>query len=490
MREKFRSYSKLFLFIALVAAFAWSVSPVGAEEPSDSWCRPHCMPPTPTATSTRVPTDTPTPTATFTPTPVLEACQVTAVIFGRESYVVGDTIDVTVRVADSQGTPLVGANVAAEVSREPLQSQASTGFGLIDRAGDYDGTYDNTENPGIYTFNFTVSDVTGERFLPCNGSAEVRVDTDATATPTPTVPITATVTPTGTPPTNTPTPTPALVTIPDRLETTLCSLRDTMQIRVENAVNLAVVEMEISYDPAVIQVIDADDARRGVQVRPDSVFSTDSIFTNDVDTDRGIIQFGAGVIGVPVINGSNPLIAIDWRPQRVGTSTVTIESLTLTDSNGQTINAPVLSGVVDVQFVPNCLNGSVALESRSSHGNVLVTNSAGDQTTTLPDGSFAIPASDSLTIEHPSFIAAQTDVTRALAASTEGRPVTLQPITLPAGDVNGDNVVNILDMAHLARYYGTNNSSADLNGDGQVNVFDLVLCAGNYGQQGPIISNQ
>lgn len=489
MREKLRTYSKFFLLIALVAAFAWSVAPAGAqEEPGDAWCRPRCVPPTATATAT--PTNTPLPTDT--PTPELLACQVTAVVFDRESYLVGDTIRVTVRVADSAGTPLVGANVNSEVTREPLQSQAATGFGLVDRAGDYDGVYTNTVSSGYYTFNFTVSDVTGERFLPCTGSAEVLVDALPTATPTNTPSPTPTNTPSPTPTaTFTPTPTPALVTIPDRLETTLCSLRDTMQIRVDNVVNLAVVEMEITYDPAVIQVIDADAAQRGVQVRVDSVFDVDSIFTNEVDTTRGIISFGAGVIGVPVINGSSPLIAIDWRPQRVGSSAVTITSLTLTDAGGQTISAPVLSGEVVVNFVPNCLSGSVALEGRSEHGGVTVTNAEGDQTTTLPDGSYAIPASSSLTFEHAGFVPAQADLSQqTLSAAAAGQQITLQRVTLPAGDVNGDRVVNILDMAYLARHYGTSDRLADLNGDGKVDVLDLALCAKNYWKQGPVVSNQ
>ncbi len=290
-------------------------------------------------------------------------------------------------------------------------------------------------------------------------------------------------------PPTTPTPTPALVTIPDRLETTLCSLRDTMQIQVQNVANLAVVEMEITYDPAIIQVIDADAARSGVQVRVDTVFDVDDIFTNEVDTARGIIRFGAGVIGEPVINGSSGLIAIDWRPQRVGSSAVTIQSLTLTNAAGQPINTPVLNGEVVVGFVPNCLTGTVALEGRSAHGGVTVTNAEGDRTTTLPDGAFSIPASNSLSLEHPGFVPAQVDLTQILAAVGE-QQITLQRVTLPAGDINGDNTVNILDMAYLARHYGTSNPLADLNGDGTVNILDLALCAKNYWQQGPVISSQ
>jgi hypothetical protein len=59
-------------------------------------------------------------------------------------------------------------------------------------------------------------------------------------------------------------------------------------------------------------------------------------------------------------------------------------------------------------------------------------------------------------------------------------------ITLLAGDINADNLIDIFDLAHMARFYGSSDSQADLNGDGTVSILDLVLAAGNYGQRGPL----
>ena len=44
-------------------------------------------------------------------------------------------------------------------------------------------------------------------------------------------------------------------------------------------------------------------------------------------------------------------------------------------------------------------------------------------------------------------------------------------------DLNGDGIVNILDLTIIARALGTDDSAADVNGDGFVNVFDLVFVA-------------
>ena len=47
-------------------------------------------------------------------------------------------------------------------------------------------------------------------------------------------------------------------------------------------------------------------------------------------------------------------------------------------------------------------------------------------------------------------------------------------------DVNGDSIVNILDLTLVAQAFGTDNRNADVNGDGVVNVFDLVVVANQF----------
>ncbi|MCB0167313.1 MAG: hypothetical protein KDI79_23995, partial [Anaerolineae bacterium] len=330
------------------------------------------------------PTKTPTPHTTYTPTAtptrVLEECQVTAVIFDQESYMQGQTMAITVRVAFANGNPLAGAKVVADVTRRDFDnvvSEAATGFGLIDRTGDYDGSYDQTDTPGFYDFKFTVSDPVGGRFLPCMATATVQVDPVDTPTPTftptstgtptdtptatftPTLTGTITATPTFTPtPTDTPTPTPTpqdgtIVEVePDNLETTLCSLQETVAINVAEVTNLLKVELEVSYDPTVIQVIDGDAGQRGVQVRVGNIFATGNITRNEVDTSNGRIYFTATRLSGYTQSIPDGLIAIDWRPQRVGSSAITLERVVLTDTNGQEINAEINDGGITVNFVP------------------------------------------------------------------------------------------------------------------------------------------
>ena len=53
------------------------------------------------------------------------------------------------------------------------------------------------------------------------------------------------------------------------------------------------------------------------------------------------------------------------------------------------------------------------------------------------------------------------------------------PPVLP-GDINGDGIVNILDLTLVAQAFGTDSAAADVNADGVVNVFDLVFVANQF----------
>ena len=46
--------------------------------------------------------------------------------------------------------------------------------------------------------------------------------------------------------------------------------------------------------------------------------------------------------------------------------------------------------------------------------------------------------------------------------------------------MNGDGIVNILDLTIIAQGFGTDGLEADVNGDGVVNVFDLVFVANQF----------
>ena len=105
------------------------------------------------------------------------------------------------------------------------------------------------------------------------------------------------------------------------------------------------------------------------------------------------------------------------------------------------------------------------------------TNPDGTFTLTAPAGTYKAVASAN------GFLSAQASV-----PLTSGATTTLTSINLPAGDIDGNGVIDQFDALSIGMNYNAAQPSvADLNNDGIINVLDLEALAGNYRKTGPIV---
>ncbi|MFF2876379.1 S8 family serine peptidase [Gottfriedia sp. NPDC057991] len=58
-----------------------------------------------------------------------------------------------------------------------------------------------------------------------------------------------------------------------------------------------------------------------------------------------------------------------------------------------------------------------------------------------------------------------------------------------AGDVNGDNVIDIMDALYIQTYWNTNKREADINADGTVDAKDMAFVKNNYLMKNPSIQD-
>ena len=71
---------------------------------------------------------------------------------------------------------------------------------------------------------------------------------------------------------------------------------------------------------------------------------------------------------------------------------------------------------------------------------------------------------------------------------TAGNTGTMPTISLLAGDIDGNNVIDQLDALTIGMNYNASSpAAADLNNDGVINVLDLELLARNYRATGPVV---
>lgn len=74
------------------------------------------------------------------------------------------------------------------------------------------------------------------------------------------------------------------------------------------------------------------------------------------------------------------------------------------------------------------------------------------------------------------------------AVLTADATTTMSPVTLLAGDIDGNGVIDQFDAMTIGMSYNASDpAAADLNDDGVINVLDLELLAANYRLTGPIV---
>jgi len=153
-----------------------------------------------------------------------------------------------------------------------------------------------------------------------------------------------------------------------------------------------------------------------------------------------------------------------------------------------TIVSPTVTTAPSLSPTPSGNNGAVAGQILASEP---VTVNVYDSNSTLVgtietdvDGRFRLevaPGTYTVVAVESGFLSAQGTVTL-----TTGNTIILPPITLLAGDIDGNDVIDQFDALTIGMNYNTSTpTAADLNDDGIINVLDLELLAKNYRETGP-----
>ena len=279
------------------------------------------------------------------------------------------------------------------------------------------------------------------------------------------------------------------------------------------------IEFVITFDPTLVQVMDADPTAPGVQIGLGTCFAGKDYFIgrNWVNNDDGRIEFAVTLYQPAFpIEGCCSAASITWRALVAGWSPIHFESSKLVDYEGIPIGHYTLDGSVGSDTRPP-ICGRVKLQGRSDDELqdtlVILTeepclpsiqsaeagqavpqaiNIIPDMPYTYTDrqGCFKIIPYDNphdyrcLVVFHHGYLVGQ----QALPRGGFSGPHHLGVIRLLGGDVTEDDVVNIFDLVKVASHIspGPYDEVADINDDGIVDISDLAITAGNFGKCGPI----
>ncbi len=132
-----------------------------------------------------------------------------------------------------------------------------------------------------------------------------------------------------------------------------CNENTTVSVMINNVEDLFGVDFKISYDPNVVDVVDADGGNPGTQIQqgtfPDVSGGQGLVQVNSVDVGTGTISYAATLINPsPAQDGSGPAAQITFTGKANGTTDVELVAVLLSDNLARPIQAVPIDGKITV----------------------------------------------------------------------------------------------------------------------------------------------
>jgi len=234
-------------------------------------------------------------------------------------------------------------------------------------------------------------------------------------------------------------------------------------------------EFTCTYDPAFLEVSGITDA---------DLFGADAVMIVNGPANGSFLVAIAGSNGDKAIT-SGPAFTFSAKALQQGQATVIC---TARVSAGDQILTTILSnpGSLNVTVPIGALAGDVTASKPVTVNVYNADSSLAGTVAANPDGTFTLalaPGTYTAIASAEGFLDAQ-----GAPVITSGNTTTLSTISLLAGDIDNNDVIDQFDALTIGMGYNTGvPAAADLNNDGTINVLDLELLAANYNQSGSLV---
>lgn len=123
----------------------------------------------------------------------------------------------------------------------------------------------------------------------------------------------------------------------------------TVDIRIENVTGLYGAEVHLTFDSALLEVVDADQATDGIQILAGSFLKPEVVPQNEVDLAGGKIDFAVSqMLPSEAVTGSGVLATVTFKGKAAGTSDVNFTNVLLANQSGNPIDAATQGGTVTI----------------------------------------------------------------------------------------------------------------------------------------------
>ena len=231
-------------------------------------------------------------------------------------------------------------------------------------------------------------------------------------------------------------------------------------------------------------------------IQVSGLFGTDPVFAFNDSQNGNFIVAIAGSNGNKItsdgtaftfsVSALNPGQSTIECTARVSTGDDTLTSISsISDVVTVLDNSPTAIAATATPILPPTLTGQVIAKKTVTVSLLNADSSLAATTTTNSDGTFSLtadPGSYLVIASAEGYLNSQGTVTLA-----DGVLTTLPPITLPAGDIDNNDVIDQYDALTLGMNYNViAPATADLSNDGLTNILDLEMLAENFRKAGAL----
>ncbi len=122
-----------------------------------------------------------------------------------------------------------------------------------------------------------------------------------------------------------------------------------IEIRLDNVVGLVAADIQLQFNPGVLQAQDTDPNQDGIQVQPGDFLAADFVVANEVNNETGLAHYALTQVGsTPPVDGSGLLATITFRAIAEGNSQLAFTLNQLANGDGQDIPVNPQTGQVTV----------------------------------------------------------------------------------------------------------------------------------------------